>query len=116
MATASDWPRGGRGREVDLPRCEKHRLCDEDGLFPESFSASWEAKVLRAELGREGNVAWYRNQARASQDSLGVTYEEGRETKMVRRDRIFLARLPAGSIVADIVDLHGHHLAASLQH
>ena len=102
------------GREVDLPRFEKHMLCDEDGLFPESFSSSWEAKVLLAELGREGNVAWYRNPARASQDSLGVTYEEGRETKIVRPDFIFFARLPDGSIVADIVDPHGHHLADAL--
>src|SRR5262249_37444607 len=61
------------GREVDLPRCAKHLLCDEDGLFPESFSASWEAKVLRAELGREGQCSGYRNPARASQDALGVT-------------------------------------------
>jgi hypothetical protein len=102
------------GREVDLPRFEKHMLCDEDGLFPESFSSSWEDKVLLAELQREGNVAWYRNPARASQDSLGVTYEEGGETKIVRPDFIFFARLPDGSIVADIVDPHGYHLADAL--
>ena len=102
------------GTEVELPRFERHMLCDEDGLFPESFNSSWEDKVLLAELQREGNVAWYRNPARASQDSLGVTYEEGGETKIVRPDFIFFARLPDGSIVADIVDPHGYHLADAL--
>jgi len=88
-------------------------LCDEDRLFPESFN-SWEDKVLLAELQREGNLAWYRNPARASQDSLGVTYEEGGETKILRPDFIFFARLSDGNIVADIVDPHGYHLADAL--
>jgi type III restriction enzyme len=84
-------------------------------LFPASFNSSWENKVLLAELEREGNIAWYRNPARASQDSLGVTYEEeGGETKIVRPDFIFFARLPDSSIVADIVDPHGYHLADAL--
>jgi hypothetical protein len=34
------------GTEVELPRFENHMLCDEDGLFPEDFSSSWEDKVL----------------------------------------------------------------------
>lgn len=95
------------GKEVELLRFEKHMLCDEDGLFPESFGSSWEEKVLLAELHREDTVAWYRNPARASQDSLGITYEDGGETKIMRPDFIFFARLPDGSIVADIVDPHG---------
>jgi type III restriction enzyme len=102
------------GTEVELTHFERHMLCDADGLFPESFNSSWEDKVLLAELQREGNVAWYRNPARASQDSLGVTYEEGGETKIVRPNFIFFARLPDGSIVADIVDPHGYHLADAL--
>jgi hypothetical protein len=102
--------REGDGTEVEIPRFERHMLCNEDGFFPESFN-SWEDKVLLAELQREGNVAWYRNPARASQDSLSVTYEEGGETKIVRPDFIFFARLPNGRIVADIVDPHGYHLA-----
>lgn len=53
------------GKEIDLPRFERHLLCDEDGLFPESFN-SWEDKVLLAELQREGSIAWYRNPARTS--------------------------------------------------
>lgn len=95
------------GKEVDLPRFEKHMLCDEDGLFPENFSSSWERKVLLDELQRGGSIAWYRNPSWASQDSLGVTYDEGEEIKIVRPDFIFFARLADGSIAADIVDPHG---------
>lgn len=101
------------GSETKIPRFEKHLLCDEDGLFPESFN-SWEKDVLASELDREGTVAWYRNPARASQDSLGVTYEEGDEIKIIRPDFIFFSELPSGEVVADIVDPHGHHLADAL--
>lgn len=94
------------GREIALPRFERHLLCDNDGFFPENFN-SWEEKVVQAELQRPETVAWYRNPARASQDSLGVTYEEGEELKVVRPDFIFFARRSDGSIAADIVDPHG---------
>jgi hypothetical protein len=101
------------GKEVELPRFERHMLCDEYGWFPESFN-SWEGKVLLAELQRDGNVAWYRNPARASQDSLGVIYEDGDESKIVRPDFIFFTRLPDGSIAADIIDPHGTHLGDAI--
>ena len=52
-------------------------------------------------------MAWYRNPPRASQDSLGVIYEEGNEIKTVRPDFIFFAQLSDKTIVADIVDPHG---------
>ena len=52
-------------------------------------------------------MAWYRNPSRASQDSLGITYEDGSETKIMRPDFIFFAQLSDGTIVADIVDPHG---------
>ena len=95
------------GAEELLPRFERHMLCDEDGLFPCDFNSAWEGKVVNAELERVGAIAWYRNPARASQDSLGVTYEEGGDTKIVRPDFIFFAQLDDGTIVADIVDPHG---------
>ena len=101
------------GTEFDLPRFEKHLLCDEDGLFSQHFN-SWEDKVLLAELQHEETVAWYRNPARASQDSLGVTYEDGSEIRIVRPDFVFFARLADGSFAADIVDPHSHHLADAL--
>jgi type III restriction enzyme len=94
------------GKEVKLPCFERHLLCDEDGLFPANFN-SWEDKVVLAELQQPGTVAWYRNPARASQDSLGVTYEVGGEIKIVRPDFIFFAQRQDGNIVSDIVDPHG---------
>jgi len=81
-------------------------MCATDGLFPEDFN-SWEADVIKAELKRPDVVGWYRNPSRASQDSLGVTYENDGEIKIVRPDFIIFARLPDGSIAADIVDPHG---------
>lgn len=94
------------GTEEPLPRFEKHLLCDEDGLFPGDFN-SWEGKVVTDELKRDGTIGWYRNPARASQDSLGVTYEDGGEPRILRPDFIFFARLPDGTVAADIVDPHG---------
>lgn len=94
------------GSEVVLPHFEKHLLCDGGGLFPENFN-SWEEKVIQVELERPGTVAWYRNPARASQDSLGVTYEEDGEIKICRPDFIFFSRRADGGIAASIVDPHG---------
>jgi type III restriction enzyme len=106
--------REANGKEFDLPRFERHLLCDEDKLFPVDFGSSWEEKVVSAELQRERTIAWYRNPDRASQDSLGVTYEDGDEIKIVRPDFIFFTKQADGAIVADIVDPHGIHLADAL--
>ena len=65
-------------------------------------------------MQREATIAWYRNPDRASQDSLGVVYEDGDEIKIVRPDFIFFSKQPDGTIVADIVDPHGFHLADAL--
>lgn len=102
------------GNEIDLPRFERHLLCDDDGLFPEHFTSSWEDKVLLTELHREETLAWYRNPGRASQDSLGIVYEDGSDERILRPDFIFFVKQGDGSIAADIVDPHGHHLADSL--
>ncbi len=102
------------GTEVALPRYEKHLLCDSEGQFPISFDASWEKTVLETELTKDGRIAWYRNPARASQDSLGIVYNDAEEQRIVRPDFVFFSEQTDGSIVADIVDPHGHHLADSL--
>jgi hypothetical protein len=102
------------GTEAALPRYEKHLLCDSEGKFPIAFDASWEKTVLESEMARGGCEAWYRNPARASQDSLGIVYDDAGEAKIVRPDIIFFVRTGEGTIVADIVDPHGHHLADSL--
>ncbi|MBU2955829.1 DEAD/DEAH box helicase family protein [Marinobacter sp. F3R08] len=101
------------GTETALPKYEKHMLSDADGLFPEDFN-SWEIDVLNAELNRNDSVAWYRNPARASQDSLGVTYEDAGVIKMMRPDFIFFAQLADGTTAADIVDPHGTQFSDSI--
>ena len=95
------------GTETPLPCFEKHLLCGSDGMFPESFGSSWEEPVVRAELKRPGTLGWYRNPARSGRDSLGVTYEEGDELKIVRPDFIFFAKRADGGVAVDIIDPHG---------
>lgn len=102
------------GTERNLPRFEKHLMCDSDGTFPVDFDSSWEEKVLVAELQRAGNVGWYRNPPRVAQESIGVTYEDGTEIKIMRPDFIFFSQIADGSVVADIVDPHGIQFADAL--
>jgi hypothetical protein len=118
LAKPASWMQPTTVREADssekpIPRFERHLLCAADGMFPEDFN-SWEGEVVSAELERAGTIAWYRNPSRASQDSLGVTYEDGGDVKIVRPDFIFFAELPDGSIAADIVDPHGTQFSDSI--
>ncbi|MCY4591929.1 MAG: DEAD/DEAH box helicase family protein [Alphaproteobacteria bacterium] len=111
LARPTSWMQPASGRETDgtetpLPRFDRHVLCADDGLFPGAFN-TWETEVLRAELARAGTVAWYRNPSRASQDSVGIVYEEDGEPKIVRPDFVFFGLLGDGTVVADIVDPHG---------
>ncbi len=98
--------REANGSETPLPSFERHMLCDERGMFPEDFN-SWEGEVVKSELARAGAVAWYRNPSRASQDSLGIIYEEGGEPRIVRPDFVFFVQQDDGTVAADIVDPHG---------
>ena len=100
------------GTEVTIPAYEQHLLCDEQGMYPAELK-SWEEGVLTAEMKRAGFKFWYRNPDRPSQDSLGVSYLDGDDTKIVRPDFIFFAE-QNGQIVVDIVDPHGFHLADAL--
>ncbi|KQS49730.1 DEAD/DEAH box helicase [Sphingomonas sp. Leaf198] len=105
--------REANGTENPLPRYEKHMLCDADGLFPDELNI-WERAVVEAEIEKDERVAWFRNPARASQDSLGVIYDDVDDKRIMRPDFVFFSQHANGSIVADIVDPHGHHLADSL--
>lgn len=100
------------GSEANIPTFKQHLLCDENGLYPTELK-DWEQEVLNAEMARVGFKFWYRNPNRPSQDSLGVSYTDGDETRIVRPDFIFFAE-HEGTVVADIVDPHGFHLADSL--
>jgi type III restriction enzyme len=101
------------GTEELLPRLRKHLLCDEEGMLPVELN-TWEENVIATEMNRDNLIAWYRNPSHASQDSLGVTYEDAGEVNIVRPDFIFFFRSPDGSIVADIVDPHGTQFSDAL--
>jgi len=102
------------GTETKLPTYPQHLLCDEQGLYPIELKSDWEKAVLNAEMQRDGFKFWYRNPNRPSQDSLGVAYVEGDETSIVRPDFLFFCESANGSVVVDIVDPHGTHLADAL--
>jgi hypothetical protein len=101
------------GRETPLPTHKQHLLCDEKGFYPAALER-WESKVLEVETGRSGFKFWYRNPGRPSQDSLGVAYMEGDEVSIVRPDFLFFSEAKDRSVVVDIVDPHGTHLADAL--
>ena len=101
------------GTEVALPRYEKHLMCDGEGMFPDELN-NWEKTVLAAEMMAGDRIAWYRNPDRAAQESLGIVYDEAGTAKILRPDFVFFSQEADGSIVADIVDPHGHHLADAL--
>ena len=89
------------GSETDIPAYKQHLLCDEQGLYPAELK-TWEKAVLTAEMERDGFKFWYRNPDRPSQDSLGIAYADGDDTKIVRPDFIFFAEQD-GKVVG------GHH-------
>lgn len=100
------------GSETAIPSYTQHLLCDEQGAYPAELG-TWEKAVLKAESQRDGFTAWYRNPDRSSQDSLGIAYADGDDTKIVRPDFIFFAEQD-GEVVVDIIDPHGFHLADAL--
>lgn len=100
------------GSEMEIPAYKQHLLCDEQGSYPAELK-TWEKAVLAAEMKRDGFKFWYRNPDRPSQDSLGIAYTEGDDTKIVRPDFIFFAEQD-GEVVVDIIDPHGFHLADAL--
>ena len=100
------------GSETDIPTHKLHLLCDEQGSYPAELG-TWEKPVLKAEMARDGFKVWYRNPDRPSQDSLGIAYAVGDDTKIVRPDFVFFAE-QGGTIVVDIIDPHGFYLADAL--
>ncbi len=101
-----------KGNETDLPTWKHHVLCDANGDYPAELRA-WEVKVLEVESKRPGFSFWYRNPSQPGQSSLGIAYLDNDQFKIVRPDFIFFA-MQDESIVADIVDPHGHYLADAL--
>jgi type III restriction enzyme len=99
--------------ETALPTYKGHLLCDEQGDYPAELNA-WEVKVVETEMKREGFSFWFRNPQQPGQSSLGIAYLSGEQYGIVRPDFIFFATQADGTVVADIVDPHGLHLADAL--
>ena len=70
--------------------------------------------MIEKETKRDGFKFWYRNPQQPGQSSLGIAYLSGDQYGIVRPDFIFFAAAPDGTIVADLVDPHGLHLADAL--
>ncbi len=99
--------------ETAFPTYRNHLLCNESGDYPAEMN-SWEKKVVKTEMKREGASFWYRNPQNPGQSSLGIAYLSAEQYGIVRPDFIFFATNDDGKVVADIVDPHGHHLADAL--
>lgn len=94
---------------------DRHLLVDEEGRYPLGEFNAPEKLVLSQELARPGAVAWYRNPARSSQDSLGIAYRDKHgEWRTMRPDFIFFDQQPGGQVRASLVDPHGHWLPDAL--
>lgn len=101
------------GREADLPAYTDHLLCDNHGVYRAELN-KWEKAVLKSEMEHKDFRYWYRNPGRPTQDSLGVAYVDGGDTKILRPDFLFFAEGPKHSIVVDIVDPHSVDWADAL--
>jgi type III restriction enzyme len=107
--------RDAAGNESELPTMEHHLLCDENGLVPTNLN-DWETQVLLQEMDNIGFEAWWRNPSRTAKDSLAIAYRDPASGayKALRPDFLFFSRRADGTIVADIVDPHGHHMSDAM--
>jgi type III restriction enzyme len=102
------------GNQVAIHVRSGHLLSSATGAYPVGNLNDWEIEVLDKEIGRPGAVAWYRNPARSSQDSIGVAYKDGEGTwRSMRPDFVFFAEGSEG-IEISIVDPHSHHLSDAI--
>lgn len=97
----------------DYDAYPKHIISDEDGWAYLNLN-DLEKKVVRTELSRSLNVAWYRNQSRNLNASLAIPYMLNGVWENMYPDFIFFQKLNDGSIVPAIVDPHGDWLGDSV--
>lgn len=102
------------GTDEEMPTWTMHLMSTEGGTFPDDLN-KWEQQVLTSEMNQSGFKGWYRNPARAAQDSLAVAYKDDLgDWKALRPDFLFFGTAHDGGTVTDLVDPHGHHLSDAL--
>lgn len=102
------------GTETELPTRRMHLMATEEGTYPIDLN-DWETQVVDLEVQQTGFKGWYRNPERASKESLAIAYQEATgDWKALRPDFIFFGTAHDGTVVADLVDPHGYHLADAL--
>ena len=97
----------------DYDAYPKHIISDKDGWAYLKLN-DLEKKVVRTELARALNVAWYRNQSRNLNASLSIPYYLNGEWENMYPDFIFFQQTADGDIVRTIVDPHGDWLGDSV--
>jgi hypothetical protein len=100
-------------QNMDYDSYPKHIISDENGWAYFKLN-DLEKKVVKTELVRPLNVAWYRNQSRNLNASLAIPYELGGEWENMYPDFIFFQKMSDGKIVRTIVDPHGDWLGDSV--
>lgn len=103
------------GTEKTLPTLGLHLMADDHGQYPVDLN-DWEREVIASEMTHAGFKGWYRNPSRATKESLAIAYKDpsSNDWKALRPDFIFFAEQHDGSVVADLVDPHGHHLSDAM--
>lgn len=97
-----------------VPAKSEHLMSDVDGNFPIGTLNTWETSVLESEMKQPGFLAWYRNPARASADSLAIAYKDGQDNwRRMCPDFIFFSS-SGDDVRASIIDPHGYHLGDAL--
>ena len=97
----------------DYDAYPKHIISDADGWAYLKLN-DLEKKIVRTELARPLNVAWYRNQSRNLNASLSIPYLLNGEWENMYPDFIFFQQTTSGDIVRTIVDPHGDWLGDSV--
>ncbi|MFF0818367.1 DEAD/DEAH box helicase [Rhodococcus sp. NPDC003318] len=102
------------GTETELSTRRMHLMATDDGTYPIDLN-DWERKVVDHEIQQHGFKGWYRNPERTSKESLAIAFQDpSGDWKALRPDFIFFGTTHDGTVVADLVDPHGHHLADAL--
>jgi type III restriction enzyme len=83
---------------------DRHIYSDGAGKFHQTFTSSWERKVVERELARDDVVGWLRNQDR-KQWALCVPRKQAGKWAGIYPDFIFFRDTQSG-LLADVIDPH----------